>query len=99
MITSRISSGVTPLRIAALQVHRQLDSRPRALVSSAIVRHERVRRSSPAAPTTFPHSDVGQVVLERPRVLRPRCPACGRVLVAEHLTRVRSPSSISPPGP
>ena len=55
MITSRISSGVTPLRIAARTCIGSSLSAFSA-VSSAIVRHERVRRSSPGRAHTSPHA-------------------------------------------
>ena len=55
MITSRISSGVTPLRIAARRCMGSSFSAPSA-VSSAIVRHERVRRSSPGRAQTLPQA-------------------------------------------
>ena len=77
MITSRISSGVTPLRIAARRCIGSSFS-ARSAVSSASVRHERVRRSSPGPRPHLAPRDVGQVVLERRARTPTRSPACGR---------------------
>ena len=97
MITSRISSGVTPLRIAARTCIGSSFS-ARSAVSSASVRHERVRRSRPGRAHTSPHATRvryswnGAPYSDAPPSVRSTCssPSTSR--------RTRSPSSISPPG-
>ena len=85
MIISRISSGVTPLRIARADVHRQLVLR--AQRGEQRERQARARAAvEPVAPPDLAPRDVGQVRLERRRVLRRAPQGPVHVLVAEHLS-------------